>query len=193
MKTRDEVERRLRKLRVRYATKHVQRSQERKHTNCVFNKEHLPRPLGPPKVAVEHEVAPRTQVTLVVLNDDRPVRICMYGVEKLGGWPGDFCDDDDTASRCPYFRPSRTIEQAKTEFLSSLEDDEHVFDNYRDVATLQWVIGERVHSIPLTWWERVWMAVLAFFARFTRRLPPAASVSIPDDLWSDPNDPSPPP
>lgn len=194
MKTREEIERRLRKLRIRYANKHVRRSQERRPHNCSFNEEHLPGKLTRPGVPVETEIAPRRQVTLVILNDPKPVRLCMYQFTPGGGtgWSGVVCDDDETAERCPYFVPSKGVPDARAEFMASLEDDEHVFDNYRDVATLQWVIGERVHSMPLSWWERLWLSFVAVFIRVARPSKALPPVKVPDDLWDDQNDPSSP-
>lgn len=194
MKTRQEVQRRLRKLQVRYARKYVARSQERSPCNCVYNEEVLPGRLDSrPPVPVEEEMAPRAQVTLMVVSDPKPVRLCMYGADKAGGWGGDVCDDDDTARRCPYFRPSRDVAAARSEFMESLADDEHVFNHYRDMATLQWVLGERAHTYPLTAWHRFLMVLHAIVARMLGRLriAPRPDPKIPDNLWDD-NDTSPP-
>lgn len=182
MKTRDDVERRLKKLRTRYAHRHVQRSQERRPGNCVYNEEHAPRKLEP-SVPVEHQMAPRSQVTLVVLNEDRPVRLCMYGAES-GKWPGNICDSDGVARSCPMFKPRTSVEEARHGFMEGLADDEHVFNNYRDMATLQWVLGERVHGWPLSWWERLWLFVMGFFARTAKPLPRGPEHTI-EGLWDD--------
>lgn len=193
MKTREEVERRLRKLQIRYARKHVQRSQERLPHNCVHNEEHLPPRLeAGPKVPVEEEVAPRQQVTLVVLNEPRPIRLCMHGADRGEKWRGDVCDDAETARQCPYFKPAKDVRAARDEFMDSLADDEHVFNHYRDVATLQWVLGERVHSYPLAWWQRLWLAVHLFFIRVVKPTAALPAPRVPDDLWDDHDPPASP-
>lgn len=136
-------------------------------------------------------IAPRDQVTLVVIQEDRPIGLCMYGASDASKWPGNICDDVATAKSCPMFNPRVTVEEAKAEFIDQLEDDEFVFNNYRDVATLQWVLGERVHDIPLTWWERL---IVWFSMKSAKVLPPSPQLPEPDanTLWTE-DDTAPPP
>lgn len=192
MKNREDVEKRLRKLRRRYARKHVQKSQDRVPCNCLHNEEHHPVGDLRAPVPTELEVAPRIQRTLLVLQDRDmgSVRICTYGAAE-GEWSGTVCDSESISRPCPYFQPRLPADSAKVEFLDTLADDEHVFDNYRDVATLQWVLGERVYDMPLSFMDRLvlWFAVL--FARVPRASRQPSVPQLPSDLWDE--DDSPPP
>lgn len=193
MKTQEEVEKRLRKLRRRYARKHIQRSQDRLPCNCIHNEEHLPVGDLRAPIPTELEISPRIQRTLVVLQNHNPgpVRLCMYGAAD-GEWSGTICDSESTSRPCPYFQPRLPADSAKIEFLDTLADNEHVFDNYRDMATLQWVLGERVYDMPLTLIDRVvlWFTVLfALVPRASRR---ESIPQLPSDLWDDDDSPAPP-
>lgn len=191
MKTRDEVFSRLRKLRTRYVTRYISQTRDRKPCNCRYNHVHEPLDLRHTKSQSKPApIAPRDQVTLVVIQEDRPVGLCMYGADDASKWPGNICDDVATAKACPMFVPRATVEEAKTEFIDRLEDDEFVFNNYRDVATLQWVLGERVHDMPLSWWERL---IVWFHMRFAKVLPASPRAPEPDatSLWAE-DDTAPP-
>ena len=60
MKTFTQVESRLKKLRTRYAHKHVESTQQRCYNNCVFNQVHEPAQLEyKPHLETEMELAPR--------------------------------------------------------------------------------------------------------------------------------------
>ncbi len=163
MKTESIVRRRLERLRSRYLRKHVLASRERRHLNCIHNVEH--RPIGrltvSDPVPTEYERAPRRQHTLIVIREDQPVRLCMYGSESPADWPGDVCDSDSISSRCPMFRPLRTEEEASSDFKELLLDDKFVQSNYRDLAALQWVLDVR-GSVPRD----------GFFLRLWRRFFP---------------------
>lgn len=188
MKTRDDIEKRLRKLRLRYAHKYVLKSQERRHRNCAFNEIH---PVGEAPYTVtqsrELERAPRRQVTLVVLNDELDgVGLCMHNASDSSKWEGNTCDSDDVSRSCPLFKPRASAEEAKNGFLELVADDEYVFENYRDVATLQWVLGERVHELSLSWWERLVLWVRTAFLRVAKPTPLLPPAPLPKDLWDDP-------
>ena len=194
MKTRDQIESRLKKLRMRYVHKHVEATQQRCFNNCTFNQIHTPKPLHYGPVATEYELSPRLQTTLIVLNEDRTVHLCMYGVQDKATWSGDTCDTDDKAKCCPMFKPRVTLEQARADFMNKLSDDEYVFDNFRDVATLQWVLGERVHEVPLTLFERFLFWLKVKFWKPAPALPQISDPELASDLWYDKtNDSSAPP
>jgi hypothetical protein len=195
VKTREDIEKRLRKHRERYARKYVEASQQRIHVNCVHNHEHMPSPVPTapvPKVRAEGKMVPSRRVSLVVLNEDKPICLCMYGSGDPSGWNGDICDSDEVARACKVFTPSVDLDQAKQDFLELMADDEYVFNNYRDVATLQWVLGERVHEMPLTLLERFgfWVRAKLFRpSKPTHLLPPE---SLSKDLWGSPSPNTPP-
>ena len=186
MKNHSEVESRLKKLRTRYAHKHVENTQKRCFKNCTFNAVHKTEKLDYGQVETELELSPRIQKTSVFINDEnKAIHLCMYGAKDPSTWSGDICDNDEKARHCPMFKPTVTVEQAKLEFLERLSDDEFVFDNYRDVATLQWVLNQRVHEIPLTLFERFWFWLRIKFWRPEPALPQLASPELTDDLWKE--------
>ena len=191
MKTKEEVLARLRKLRTRYLTKYIAQSRERKPCNCVHNYVHNPSINfgGSETKFTDIDLSLRRQTTLVVIQEDRPIGLCMYGSDDASKWQGDICDTDSRAKSCPVFAPRMDVEQAKSEFLEKLADDEYVFNTYRDVATLQWVLGERVHSIPLSLWERFVLWVNSKFWKVERvkALPQVETSS----LWSEDDTSSP--
>jgi hypothetical protein len=192
VKTRDQIESRLKKLRMRYAHKHIEATQQRCFSNCEFNQVHSPRTLDYKPLESEFEMAPRKQNTLMVMSEDRAIHLCMYGSNNPTTWPGDTCDTDEKAKRCPMFKPRVTLEQARTEFMTKLHDDEYVFDNFRDVATLQWVLGERIHEVPLTLFERFWFWFKAKFWKPVPALPQLPEPELTSDLWYDKTNDSPP-
>lgn len=185
MKTRDEILSRLRKLRTRYATRYMENSRDRLPCNCRYNMVHqstnYSRGLTESKPT---DIAPRTQVTLMVLQEDKPIGLCMYGSEDSSKWPGNICDDKETAASCPLFAPKMTVLASQEEFLGKLADDTFVFDNYRDIAALQWVLGERVHNHALTWWERL---VFWYRSKSIRMLPPSRKTLSSDSepTWNE--------
>ncbi len=186
MKTRSDVESRLKKLRMRYAHQHVEATQKRCFNNCEFNEVHAPRHVEyKASLETEYEVAPRHQRTLVIMGEDRAVHLCMYGATNPATWPGDTCDTDDKAKRCPMFKPRVSLEQARQEFMEKLSDDKYVFDNFRDVATLQWVLNERVHEVPLSLFERFVFWLKFKFWKSEPALPQLPPAEIPAELWYD--------
>lgn len=201
MKTQPEIEKRLEKLRARYRRKYVQDNSGRHHQNCVHNYEH--KPTGKFKYSKSHDVAmsPRKQTTLLVLHEDQPVRICMYGSQGPAAkdWNGDVCDNDGKSDGCPWFQASQTEEDAGAEFDELMKDVEYVFDNYRDVAALQWVLDIRgpddvEPAPPPSLWERF---LSWFHGKSVPQLPPPPDeepVTEPNPdlkgLWdADPQDP----
>ena len=186
MKTKDDVEKRLKKLRHRYTHKYIQKTQERRHVNCEFNELHDTETVQYTRPPVDFELSPKRQHTLVTLVDDSyRVHMCMYKSKSPLEWEGNTCNSDDVAKSCVMFKPRVSAEEAKNEFLELVADDEYVFDNYRDVATLQWVLGERVHSMSLSWWEKLILWISIYFSRVVKPTPTLPLTPLPKELWDD--------
>lgn len=164
MKSREEVLRRLKKLRARYLRQYLRQSQDRHPHNCVYNHEVLVGParsrLSDPGEDVPGPGEDRPVVparSLVVLQDDRPpVRLCLYGCEDPSGWAGELCYTDEKAESCGWFKPRKDSGEAEREFDLLLSDDVYVYENYRDVAALQWVLEDRVYKHRPGLIERLW-------------------------------------
>jgi hypothetical protein len=200
MKTQSEIEKRLQKLRRRYRQKYVQERTGRHHENCVHNYEHAPRGEFKYSRSVDVDLAPRKQTTLMVIQPEQPVRICTYG-STGNDWNGDVCDSDEKSSGCPWFKAKRTVDEVGPEFDAMMSDVEFVFDAYRDMATLQWVLDirgpEDVPDEPPSLWKRLlsWIVSRAGEPRRPPRLSPIEEpvepeAEIPKGLWdADPKDP----
>jgi hypothetical protein len=183
MKTADEVYGRLEKLRVRYLRQHCAAVRARLPHNCVHNYVHTPTPQKAP-LPTEVELAPRVVSTLVVVEPQVPVRLCIYGSDKPETWNGDVCDADGTARECRHFEARVTEEQAMAEFEGLMADDSYVLDKYKDIAALQWVLEERIFKTSLPLWGRLmlWIdGVLRRHRKPGKLLPPA---DLPGDLWN---------
>jgi len=206
VKSEEEVLRRLRKLRGRYARQYLRRSQDRLHRNCVHNREHVgtrtvsdgPEDGVPMRIRggedVEGLVAPDRRVrfgravSLVVLREEpSSVRLCMYGAEDPALWAGEVCDSDEKAASCPMFSPSVRKEDAMAAFKELMRDDAYVYENYRDVAALQWVLEDRVHHHRPGLLERLVHWFVARRAKVPKPLPalPEPTDREMEDLWKD--------
>lgn len=184
MKSKSDVLKRLKKLRVRYAKSYIKCSRKREHRNCVYNLKQ--EPLQYDASQVELDLAPcYTEIIIASGPEDISTYYCAYGINDPENWSGMICDKDEIAESCKWFAPKATARQAREEFLQLMEDDEYVYENYRDVAILQWILEDRVHKHALSWWERV---VLWVCLKLSRTKPPAAlppAEDIPEDLWDD--------
>ena len=189
MKPKETVERRLRTLRIRYAKKFILASQKRLHTNCVYNIEHSQTNWWSNKrvsESVEMDIAPHHSVTLLVIQPEQlSPRLCMYGAEDPAHWPGDICDSDDMSKRCKWFKPRYTVEQAKQKFFELLQDDKYVYDNFQDVASLQWVLEDRLYNHNLSWWERLIFWLKTRFIQVPKPMPQLPPIDLPEGIWDD--------
>jgi hypothetical protein len=130
---------------------------------------------------------PRTVTSLVVIQPDQKIRLCMYGSENPSEWPGNVCDTVETARECKLFQPRVSEKDAVKEFNDLMADDAWVYEHHKDIAALQWVLEERVHKIDLSAWDNL----LLWFDGLMRRLfkpkmlPAKTEQAIPEDLWPD--------
>jgi hypothetical protein len=154
VKSESDILKRLKNLRVRYARRFISLSQERKPENCSFNFEHSSKGTYEDSNFMDIDRAPIKSVTLIVIKPEIPTRLCMYGSENPETWNGIICDRDEISKSCKYFIPKQNFTQAKENFLDILSDDEYVYENYKDIAALQWVLGDRIHKSGLSLFER---------------------------------------
>jgi hypothetical protein len=182
MKAENLILKRLKKLRIRYARKHIGNSQKRCPENCVYNHEQVPQQISDDPI-IELEMAPRLVQTVIVFQGNATVRYCTYGSDDPETWQGDICDRDETAEECSWFTPKISAEDAREEFLELLEDDDYVLKRYPDLAMLQWVLDDRLHNHELSWADKfiLWIRCKISKPEPPRLLPPADD--IPDDLW----------
>ncbi len=108
----------------------------------------------------------------------------MYGADSPATWSGDVCDSDGRSCCCDHFVPLKTVAEATDEFMSSLLDDKFIYDNFRDLAALQWALGDRRPVLPL--WRRLVKAVLGRFYDVPAPLLPGISEAVDkelEDIW----------
>ncbi len=184
MKSQDEILRRLNKLRSRYLRKHCLLARGKKPDNCVFNHEHTPQPRKA-EIPAEFERAPRTVTSLVVIQPDQKIRLCMYGADNPAEWPGDICDSDEMAQGCRFFQSKSTEAETIGEFNALMADDKYVYDNYKDIAALQWVIDHRIHLDRLSVWSKLlrWIDSVKHRLHKPKLLSGKVEQDIPGDLW----------
>lgn len=154
MKNKEEIEKRLKNLCHRYEKKFLQISQEKHYFNCRHNHEHLPRGIYKHTESFETSLAPRSQTTLVVIQPDQPINLCMLGSDDSSKWSGDICDSNETSKKCPFYSHKTSLEEATKEFDDLMKNDEYVYENYRDVATLQWVLETRYYKLKKSFFKR---------------------------------------
>lgn len=170
MKSEDQIKSRLNSLYSKHKKLWVKENTSPSPDTCIHNYNHVPRPLVPRPRDLEFKLAPRVQKTLVVIeNADRAVRICMYGSENQDKWNGTICDSVEHAQSCPLFTPSISIEEAQSQYENLIMDDEYVYENYKDIAALQWVLDIRAENKSVILTERpgflafVWSFLISWF------------------------------
>ena len=149
MKSKDQILARLTKLVTRHKNAYVLEKTRKQPCNCIYNIEDQPRDLL--STSVEHKLAPRTSVSLLVIQQPSPVRICGYADGK---WNGDICDKEEIAQACKYFVPVISKEVASAEFEDKLMDDQYILATYPDVAALQWAVDDRAYKVKIPVWKR---------------------------------------
>lgn len=161
----------------------------RRPDNCSYNYKHTPTPRPASRQAIEPEIQPRRSTTLVVIQPEVPVRICMYGSEDIVNWPGDVCDKDETAQSCPKFKPIVSSEEVRQKAHALLADDEWVFENMKDVAALQWVVNDRIHRYRPSLFQRLLLWIKVRMLKVPPAKPTAPLPEIPSNFWDESNDP----
>lgn len=172
MKSEKELKQKLRAVKTSYLVKKYKERLSKKPCNCVHNYRYSTVDVEDPGHNYKHLVD--------WLDDDdqqddvnaTEVGLCMLNADNPEEWGGVICDDVKTAEDCPFFQARFSREDIETEFEKELEDDIIVAHNYKDIAALQWMIGEKVYSWDLKWYQRFrvmvvfWLSkVLQFFSR----------------------------
>ena len=172
MKTRGEVEGRLRALLVEELNRRVAEARKRRPHLCRFNHR---QPLDDRKT-VDGE--PNSEYNRITTSPWEPVSrtigLCMYGQQDPEGWEGNICEDDIDAQRCPLFEPLKTKDEILEEFVEQVSTPGWIDDNLPGVAELAWVLEETTYTQQLPWWKLFWY-------RWILRIrvePPRASANI---------------
>lgn len=182
MKSREEILKRLRKLRSRYLRQHLRLSQDRLPANCSYNHEISVGPAlsGPARDTGARPVAP-ARASLVVLQDAGPTTVCLYGCEDPAAWAGELCYTREKAASCGWFKPKVDPSKAEREFDALMADDAYVYENYPDVAALQWVVDDRIHRHGPGLFERLLRWLFRSRSKVPPQLPPQELPRLPSD------------
>lgn len=183
---------------------HIKKSQQRIHTNCKYNLVHSSptnKSTGTsgsrvhlPVIGKEDFLSPDRQVTNchdymgVELSENDSIKICTYDIGNSLEWNGDICDNDEISKSCPLFKPRISVEEARAEFEEFMIDDKYVYDNYRDIATLQWTLKTRTNDF-FSFITYIYVWFLMLFVKTKKQKPEKFQSSnlefLVDDIWSE--------
>lgn len=96
--------------------------------------------------------------------DGAEVGLCMLGAENPEEWPGNVCDDIETAQKCPFFEQKHDPEDLEKEFFEKLENGKILAEEYKDIAALKWTL-EGDSEVDLTESFSVSQRIKMFFVR----------------------------
>jgi len=152
MKSRSDVQARLRFLLLEELNRRVKIAHKRLPNRCLHNH----RQELDPRKQVEDEPNPSynrvDRHRLPVVNQ---IGLCMLGSENPEEWPGNICEDPIDAERCPYFNPAQSKEGLLAEFTEQLQNLDWVEQNLPDVYAILWVLDDIRPNYHLPWWKRV--------------------------------------
>lgn len=190
MKTREEIEDRIRALLALELDRRVVLASRRLPARCIHNhqQELDPRP------QIEEEPNPSYNRVdrrhLPVINK---MGLCMLGAETPEAWGGTICEDAIDAQRCPTFTPFETKDNLLENFHEDLSDVAWVERHMPEVYGLLWVLDEGALHLALPWWKRWWFRWLRVRVEpiappfdLARLLPPPQEKTEDDDGISSP-------
>ncbi len=184
MKSSNQISRRIQKLRFSYMKKYVKEGLHKHPHNCQYNHVLRSDSRSLKSRFSNSNIAPRKQVTLLVLKEENSVRVCTYGLDSKE-WNGTICDSDSQSQGCPYFKPVRSESDLESDFYEKSKDDSYVKENYPDVAALQWVLERRFYDKISDWFLRFpqWIKNL-FYKEKLPQLPSHQDGEL-DKVWNE--------
>ena len=166
MKSEKETEQKLRAVKASYLVKKYKERLSKKPCNCVHNYRY-----STVDADTDHNYRHLVDWPEMEQQDDeesREVGLCMLNADNPEEWGGVICDDEETAQNCPFFQARFSKEDIESEFESELEDDKVVAHNYKDIAALQWMLGEKVYSWDLKWHQKMKVFVVFWFYKISQ-------------------------
>lgn len=116
MKDKEAIERKLEEVQYQYFTREYGDKLSCRPKNCVHN--------------YRHE------------EDGEEVGLCMLGAENYEEWPGNVCDEKETAQKCPFFELKHDQDSLKREFAEKMDDKSLLAREYKDIVALKWVLED---------------------------------------------------
>jgi hypothetical protein len=157
MKTKSEVEIRIKELVCAELDHRVAEASERLPTRCMHNYRH---PLDTRK-QLEGESNP--EYNRITDKQNLPViqtiGFCLLNCEDPKNWDGTICEEPIDAKKCSDFKQSRTKADILPDLARDLRDVDWVRD-HPELFALLWVLGA-VEELKIPVWKRIWF----FFIR----------------------------
>lgn len=154
MKTKSEVEARIRELVCSELDRRVAEASERLPTRCVNNYRH---PLDTRK---QLEGEPSPEYNRITDKQGLPViqtiGFCLLNCGDPENWEGTICEEPIDAKRCPDFKPMKTKADILPDLARDLKDGDWVQGNLPELFALLWVLGA-VQELRVPLWKRVWL------------------------------------
>lgn len=177
MKSRSEIESRIRELLHEELDRRVIEAQKRLPHLCTHNIRHS---LDYRKT-IDGE--PNQNYNRITSQQRLPVLqsigLCGLGQEDLETWPMNICDEPIDAKRCPVFDPIQTKEGVLKSLENQIKDSAWLSANLPEVAALAWLIQDYT-TVKVSWWKK-------FLYRFKRvKVSPAEVVVDPAYLLEPP-------
>jgi hypothetical protein len=153
-----DVHARIRGLLFEELRRRVASAEKRLPCRCVYNHPH---PLDSrDSVEGEPEAGSNRVTSAPGVAASRTIGLCMYGAADPQTWPGNLCEDEIDAQRCPLFKPHQSKNEIAEEYIRQLGDLDWVRDNLPRVYELLWVTGSNLQLYRMPWWVRLWWWLL---------------------------------
>jgi hypothetical protein len=177
MKTKSEVESRIKELVCAELDRRVAEASERLPTRCVHNYRH---PLDNRK---QIEGEPNPGYNRITYNSGLPVvntiGFCLIDCKSPEDWGGTICEEPIDAKKCGVFKAKKGKTDILPELASDLKDSVWVRINLPELFSLLWVL-EVVQEVRVPLWKRV-----LFWFRLVRLEPVIAKVDTSKLLSTD--------
>jgi hypothetical protein len=180
MKTKSDIEARVKELVCAEFDRRVIEASKRLPTRCVNNYRH---PLDTRK---KLEGEPNPGYNRITDKHELPVvqtiGFCMLGCNDPENWEGTICEEPIDAKKCSDFKAARGKADILPELSQDLKNTSWVKDNHPELFSLLWVLG-LVQEIKIPFWKMVWF----WFRRI--RLEPVVPRIDTSKLLPPPTDP----
>ena len=152
MKTKSEVEVRIKELVCAELDRRVTEASERLPTRCVNNYRH---PLDTRK---QLEGGPNPEYNRITDKQGLPViqtiGFCLLNCDDPENWEGTICEEPIDAKKCPDFKPMKIKADILPDLARELKDSDWVRGNLPELFALLWVLGV-VQELRVPLWKRV--------------------------------------
>jgi len=150
MQNEGKVKKKLKDAKYRYLKREIRDKMRQCPENCQYNIRHT----FTTYTYKEGETKPVAQ--------QREMGLCSYGASNPEEWNGKICDDVKTAQECGLFLGKYDKEEIKEAFYEKLEDEVTVAEEYKDIAALQWVLGENAVDLDLPLYKQAWIVCMFY-------------------------------